>query len=160
MKGIIKNTEGTTAVEFGIIAMVLFMMIFGIIEFGLLLYNKSMLTHASRIAARTGVMYWYKDDPTAPLGFYTHLNNEFIRNSAKTFWKHKFITFSGDPNSAYNDANIIRISASDSSILLYGEEQSNDILKVILTYKYDFLFLKVFRPEPITLRARTSMRFE
>jgi hypothetical protein len=159
MKGIIKNKEGTAAIEFGLIAMGLFMMIFGIIEFGLLLYNNSMLTHASRIAARTGVMYWYKEDPSAPLGFYNHSNDEFIRNAAETFWKDKFITFGNNPDSAYHD-DIKRISVSDSSIIAYGEEESNDMLEITLTYDYDFLFLKIFGLGPITLTARTSMRFE
>ena len=50
-----RNNEGAAAIEFGLIAMFFFMVIFGIIEFGFLLYNNSMLTHASRVAARTGV---------------------------------------------------------------------------------------------------------
>jgi Flp pilus assembly pilin Flp len=157
MKGIIKNTEGAAAVEFAIIAMVLFMVILGIIEFGLLLYNNTMLTHASRVAARTGVMYAYSED--ADGFYYTHLDDSAILEAAETFWRDRFITF-GDRTTAFN-SEIQRLRPPDyTTPVSYGSEHSKDLLEVALTYEYDFLLLKVFGLGPINLRARTSMRFE
>lgn len=156
MKGIIKNIEGAAAIEFGIVAMVFLMVIFGIIEFGLLLYNNTMLTHASRVAARTGVVYAYSED-AAGLAF-SHLDDATILEAAETFWRDKFITF-GDRASAFN-AIIQRFRAADYTPLVYGAESSKDLLEVTLTYEYDFLFLKIFGLGPINMRARTSMRFE
>lgn len=157
MKGIIKNIQGTTAVEFAIIAMVLFMVTFGIIEFGLLLYNNSMLTHASRVATRTGVMYAYSED--ADGFFYTHLDDTAILDAAETFWRDRFITF-GNRDTAFN-SEIHRFRPPDyTTPMAYGSEHSKDLLEVALTYEYEFLFLKAFGLGPITLSARTSMRFE
>lgn len=157
MKGIIKNTDGAAAVEFAIIAMLLFMVILGIIELGLLLYNNSMLTHASRVAARTGVMYAYYEDEDGL--YYTHLDDTAIREAAEAFWKDRFVTF-GDRNTAFNSI-IQRFNPPDyTTPVTYGSEHSKDLLEVALTFEYDFLFLNALGLGPITLRARTSMRFE
>lgn len=47
------NNEGATAIEFAMVAPVLFLLIFGIIEFGLMLSTQSALDGASTHAART-----------------------------------------------------------------------------------------------------------
>lgn len=52
----IKSQNGVAAVEFGIILPFLLVVIFGIIEFGLLMYNKQVLTNASREGARAGIV--------------------------------------------------------------------------------------------------------
>ena len=43
--------------EFAIIAPLLFIILFGIIEFGILIYNKAMITNASREGARAGIVF-------------------------------------------------------------------------------------------------------
>ena len=158
MKEIIKNTQGAAAVEFAIIAMVLFMVTFGIIEFGLLLYNNSMLTHASRVASRLGVLYAFNEDSDGNL--HSHLSDPNIREAAETFWRDRFVTF-GDRSTAFKDIIIKRFRPPDyTTDMNYGAEVSDDILEVTLTYEYDFLFLKALGLGPINLRARTSMRCE
>lgn len=57
MKALVDNQRGTSAVEMAIVSPLLVMFIFGIIEFGLLFYNKAMITNASREAARAGIVY-------------------------------------------------------------------------------------------------------
>jgi len=52
-----KREEGTTMAEFAIIAAVFFMIIFGIIEFGRLLYTHNALTDAARRGARYAVLH-------------------------------------------------------------------------------------------------------
>jgi len=54
---VIKNQNGASAVEFAIIAPLLFVLLFGIVEFGLLLYNKAMITNAAREGARAGIIF-------------------------------------------------------------------------------------------------------
>ena len=44
----IKDQDGATVVEFALVLPLLVVFIFGIIEFSLLLYNKAMITNASR----------------------------------------------------------------------------------------------------------------
>jgi Flp pilus assembly protein TadG len=52
-----KNQEGAGLVEFAIVAPLLVILLFGLLEFGLSLYAKEVLTNASREGARYGVVY-------------------------------------------------------------------------------------------------------
>ena len=55
---IFRNREkGTTMAEFAIISVIFFMIIFGIIEFGRLMYTHNALTDAARRAARFAVVH-------------------------------------------------------------------------------------------------------
>lgn len=49
--------KGASAVEFALVLPVLILLLFGIIEFGLLLYDKAVITNASREGARAGIVY-------------------------------------------------------------------------------------------------------
>jgi Flp pilus assembly protein TadG len=51
-----KKQQGLAAVEFSIVLPVLFLILFVIIEFSLALYNKAIITNASREAARAGIV--------------------------------------------------------------------------------------------------------
>lgn len=51
------NERGTTMAEFALIASVFFMIIFGIIEFGRLLYTHNALTDATRRGARYAALH-------------------------------------------------------------------------------------------------------
>jgi Flp pilus assembly protein TadG len=54
----LKRTQnGTSTVEFAMILPLLLVIIFGIMEFSLLLYDKAIITNASREAARSGIAY-------------------------------------------------------------------------------------------------------
>ena len=52
-----KRQEGASAVEFAIILPLLLILVFGIIEFSILFYDKAMITNASREGARVGIVY-------------------------------------------------------------------------------------------------------
>jgi Flp pilus assembly protein TadG len=56
-KMIIKEQKGVAIVEFAIILPLLLVLMFGIIEFSILLFNKAMLTNASREGARAGIVF-------------------------------------------------------------------------------------------------------
>ena len=51
-----KKQSGVAAVEFAIVLPILLLVLFGIIEFGLALYDKQVLTNASREGARAGIV--------------------------------------------------------------------------------------------------------
>lgn len=57
MRFISKNQNGASAVEFAIILPVLVLLIFGIIELSFAIYDKTMITHASREGARAGIVF-------------------------------------------------------------------------------------------------------
>jgi Flp pilus assembly protein TadG len=67
----IRECDGAAAVELALSITVLIMLLLGIIEFGLLWYQKQVITNASREAARYGVTYRTKSDGTrlAPKNF-------------------------------------------------------------------------------------------
>ncbi len=50
------SQKGASAVEFALILPLLMLILWGIIEFGLLLYNKQVITNASREGARAGIV--------------------------------------------------------------------------------------------------------
>lgn len=52
----IRNQRGGSAVELAIILFVLLLIVFGIIEFGLIFYNRQVITNASREGARFGIV--------------------------------------------------------------------------------------------------------
>ena len=51
-----KAQGGAAAVEFALVLPILLLLVFAILELGLLLYNKAVITNASREAARYGVV--------------------------------------------------------------------------------------------------------
>ena len=53
----LKNQTGGSLIEFVIIAPLLLVILFGIIEFGILIYDKAMITSASREGARAGIVF-------------------------------------------------------------------------------------------------------
>ena len=50
------DKTGVAVIEFAIILPLLLVIIFGIIEFGLVLFNKQVITNASREGARAGIV--------------------------------------------------------------------------------------------------------
>lgn len=52
-----QSQRGASAVEFAVIAPLFIAMLFAIVEFGMVLYTKGMVTHAAREGARYGVVY-------------------------------------------------------------------------------------------------------
>jgi Flp pilus assembly protein TadG len=52
-----RHQEGAGVVEFAIIAPLFAMLLFGLVEFGLAMYEKGVVTNASREGARFGVVY-------------------------------------------------------------------------------------------------------
>ncbi|MDX5376894.1 MAG: pilus assembly protein, partial [Halomonas sp.] len=53
----VQRQRGSEVVEFAISASLLFILLFGIIEFSVALFDKATLTNASREGARTGILY-------------------------------------------------------------------------------------------------------
>lgn len=141
------NEKGTTAVETAIIIMLLLTFIFGIIEFGLLLYNKHVLTNAGREGARAGIVVGLGRSGGDAAEYVT-----VSQNVALGFCTSYLVTFgSGIPNidaPYYNDL--------DGN----GSPSRGDDLTLRLSYDYDFLFLSVLGIGPVTLNADTIMKFE
>ena len=145
MKGNLKDQKGASAVEFAIILPILVVLIFGIIEFSLVLYDKAMITNASREGARAGIVF--RTDPVT--GSYTPLTNSEIGDIVNQYLGNHLITFSGPTNAT------TAVTRNGSGV---GSE-----LKVSVGYIYTFLVLPNFITHlmgGISLTADTVMRME
>ena len=134
------DQKGVAAVEFAIILPLLLMLLFGMIEFGIILYDKAMITNASREGARAGIVF-------ASGG----ISDEEIRSVVKKYCSGHMITF-GEDSITDDDIDIKPVV-----------RDSGDNLTVTVTYRYDFLVLPDFVTGivgNINLSAQTIMRME
>lgn len=141
IKRSLKNERGGAAVEFAILLPLLLLLIFGGIEYGLVMFNKQVLTNASREAARAGIVV---DGPS----------DAEIRAIALDYCADYLVTFRNpDPGPTVNVT---------PGPLTYPEE-----LTVTVDYEYEFLLMpnlsQFFGGESasgINLEGRTVMRHE
>ncbi len=123
MKKMIKRLrcqKGVAAIEFAIVLPLLMMIIFGIIEFGLLLYDKQVITNASREGARIGISDVVVSDAD-------------IEAVVANYVANNLITF-GTPIPP-----VTTIEPANRTGLVFGED-----VTVTVTYNYDFLMLPNF----------------
>ena len=57
----IRNQKGAALVEFAIVLPLLLVLVFGMIEFSIMFYDKAVITNASREGARAGIVYDFPD---------------------------------------------------------------------------------------------------
>jgi Flp pilus assembly protein TadG len=138
MNTFINNQKGAAAVEFAFVLPILMVLVFGTIEFGVLFYNKAMITNASREGARSGIVF----APTRP-------TDTDISSVVDTYCATSLITF----GTASSPATTVSRAGSDPG----------DSLTVNVTYHYDFLLLpnliETLTPG-LDITAQTIMRFE
>jgi hypothetical protein len=112
----------------------------GAIEFGLLCYNKQVITNASREGARTGIIQG--TDPSE------------IKSTVKDYCRERLITF-GTSISELPDSWII---INDGSSINSNFQAP---LKVYVRYDYSFLIPSIFRlGSTNTITAQTEMKME
>jgi len=145
-KMMIRDQNGGAVVEFALILPLLIVLLFGSVEFGLLLYNKHIITNASREGARAGIVM---RDP--------RLSDSDIKAIVDKYADKYLVTF-GSGTISFNPP----ISPPESSRTgpgLFGTD-------LIVTVEYPYNFLVLFNPitfqrfDPIKLKARTVMRME
>jgi hypothetical protein len=133
-------------VETAIIIMLLLTFIFGIIEFGLLLFDKQVLTNASREGARAGIVVGLGRSGGTSAEYRT-----WSENMAYNYCASHLITF-GSGNLAiltnYNDL--------DGN----GNPSRGDDLIVSISYNYDWLFLSAFGIPQVPLDVVSIMKLE
>lgn len=145
----LRNEKGAAVVEFAVVLPLLLMIVFGIIEFGLLIYNKAMITNASREAARAGIVY--STDPST--GVLNRLDEPGLEAIVNNYCQNYLITFSSTPQPVATDAN-----PPNPETLPSGQ-----LLTVTVTYHYDYLLMPAFLSDlvgGIDLVANTTMRAE
>ena len=142
-----KRQEGASAVEFAIILPLLLILVFGIIEFSILFYDKAMITNASREGARVGIVYRYQD------GGPNHPDDTEIASAIVQYCQDHLITFG---------SGTLTIPASGRT-----GDSPGDSLTVTVNYDYNFLVFDSLLSlvggsflNGISLDAVTVMRLE
>ena len=133
--------KGTAAVEFVLILPLLLLMFFLIIEFSIVLYDKAVITNASREGARSGVVFSYP--PRVSVGAITATVN------------------------SYCASNLISFGPATPTTVVSGScNNTGDPLTVNVSYTYSFYVLPNFTSglgtgiTGITLTGTTVMRCE
>lgn len=147
-----RSERGASAVEFAIVLPVLVLLVFGIIEFSILLYDKAMVTNASREGGRVGIVFNVDGN-----GNYTPVDDNQIRNTVIGYLSNNLISL-GNPAETVSIPPPIRTPNPLTGNLSPGGE-----LTVSVSYTYTFLVIPNFIVSiinPITLTAQTVMRFE
>ena len=142
----VDGERGTSVAELAICLPLLLLIVFGIIEFGFMLYDKAVITNASREGARAGIVFHHPDRIS---------DGEII--TVATNYCSSYLVNLGSTSSP--SVNVTR-TGSDPG----------DSLTVTVTYSYTFLVFPNLRAlvsgsggSPsggITLTAQTVMRLE
>ena len=113
------SEKGIVAIEFALVLPVLIMLVFGIVEFSLLLYDKQVITNASREGARRGII---SQSP--------RVSDGEIISVINTYCSTYLISFGA-------------VSPPTISIVRAGTSFGNN-LTVTVAYTYNFLLLPNF----------------
>lgn len=150
----LRDGRGAAAVEFAIVMPLLFLLMFGIIEWSLLMYNKAMITNASREGARAGIVFVW--DPVNDV--YAPPTATDISNVVDGYLADNLISFSA----ATETVQVTFVDTNSSGVL-----DSGDYRTVTVTYPYSFLvfpsLIGMFggsTPATKNLTAATTMRME
>jgi Flp pilus assembly protein TadG len=133
-----EGQSGAAVVEFAIVLPILLLLLFGIIEMGFAIYDKTMITHASREGARAGIVF--RIPP---------VTDEEIINVVNSYLGTSLITFSGSPSPT------VTVTRSGSN--------PGDELKVTVAFTYSSLILPDLvetLDREFNLMAETTMRME
>lgn len=140
------NQQGVAAIEFALVLPLLIILVFGIIEFSILFYDKAMITNASREGARVGIVYRFDPSGTSTLN---HPDGTEITGVVTTYLQNHLISLGA-------------ASSATTAITRAGDAAGNS-LTVTVSYPYHFLVLPNFITTltgPINLSAVTIMRME
>lgn len=136
------SQKGSVLVEFSVILPILLVILFGVVSFSIALYNKTVLTNATRAGARAGVIFF--EDRT---------NQDIIDkadSAAYNVFNNNLISFGSG------------ISPSVSSVISGNPIDSlttGDILTVTTSINYTGIFV-IYDFSDFLISAETSMRIE
>jgi Flp pilus assembly protein TadG len=135
------DEHGGSLVEFAIVMPLLFLLLFGIIDFGILLYNQAVITNASREGSRYGIV------ARSP-----RRSDAEITSQVRSFCNNNLLIAFG----AYTDPTVTLVRTAGQDF--------GDPLLVRVQWQHRFLAVPnlpgVGLPNPITLSAHTVMNYE
>ncbi len=157
-----KSQKGQTLIEFAFIIIILLVLIFGIVEFSIIIYDKNIITRASREGARAGVVY--RADPNASFG-YSALTQAEIRNVVNNYIQSAGLFTFGTPFNPATDVTV-RWSTDGGTTWTTSVPSTHGDgtqLRVDVTFAYTFLVLPRLASlgnGTLNLASTTTMRLE
>jgi Flp pilus assembly protein TadG len=161
-----KSNRGQTIIEFAFIMVLLFIFILGIMEWGIILYDKAILTHACREGTRAGVVY--RADSSSDFG-YMPLTAAEIRTVVNNDLQGRLVTFGApfDPASDITPRWSTNGGATWTATTP-GTHGNGEELRVEVDFAYTFLALRnlvglaggSLGTGTLNLSARSIMRME
>ena len=126
-----RDEDGGSLVEFALVAPILFLVLFGIIEFAIVLYDKAMITNAAREGARAGIVYDFddKDNNDSSDDTYHPPDSEIV--TAVEYYCKNYLITSGS-------------GTLDPPTIIRTGDASGDLLTVEVKYNYHFFILPSF----------------
>lgn len=146
--GMRKEQRGAELVEFALTASLLFLLLFGIVEFSVALFDKATITNAGREGARTGIVF--RPSPR-DLAAEDAAINEAIEQYAEDY----LISLGGPAE--------MDIAIQRSDLNGNGAFDAGDELTVTVDYPYQFMIVPAFvapMGEGINLSSTIVMRAE
>jgi Flp pilus assembly protein TadG len=137
-----EKIRGAAAVEMTLLAPLLFMLLFGIVEMSLLLYNQAMITNACREGARFGILF-----NTDANGAYSPHSQGEVQTVVDNYLANHLIGF----------------PAGTAQTFVSGGGASGQPRTVRVEYPYNFLVLPGFvnnMAGSLQLSAEAVMRME
>lgn len=133
----LRSRRGSELVEFALIMPLLLFIVFGIVDFGLAIYDKAIVTNAAREAARAGIVF-------AP----ARLTAGEIQTVAQQYCATNLVTF-GTP-------------APPAVTVTGAGGASGNELRVVVSYTYTWGIIPGFMPlgSGLNLTATSVMRME
>lgn len=134
----VSGEMGAAAIEFALVLPILVLLVCGIIEFGLLFYNKQIITNASREGARAGIVDQVSDAQIRTI--VTNYLKESLPNGPS-----KIISLTG------------RVTIDSGNVTV--ERPGND-LAVAVGFNYPLLLGGIVGIQTVAVSAQTIMRME
>jgi Flp pilus assembly protein TadG len=135
VKNLWKENHGASAVEFAIVLPLLLILVFGMIEFGLIIYDQQVITNASREGARFAINAEGKSGSSVQTVISTYCNPDNNPN------KSRLISFgtNSPPTTVVKNASTLNDLSSAANVCA-GAISANPIdIKVQVSYNYHFL---------------------
>ena len=143
-----RTRRGQATVEFALVLPIVLAVMFGAVEFGTALYDKAVLTNASREGARAGVV---ATDPRKTDAQIDAVVQTYVTNNMINYKQSNSVTTAVTPT-----PNTNRTPGTGSCV-------AGCNVTVTVTYSYPFFLLPKFLTNftgPLTLRAATTMKME
>jgi Flp pilus assembly protein TadG len=151
-----RSNSGQALVEFALILPILIIIILGIADFGIALYDKAMVTNASREGARAGIVFRSTVDAKTNIETYIPHTQPEIDAVVKNYLASKLITFGTGSIDDWvvTGINLVGVSPNWSG--------GNGTFDVSVTYTHKYLVIPKFigMGSTVNIGAETIMRLE